>query len=61
MEALIIFLRQESPPDTSGYLALGYAIIFGTLLLHLASLITRRRNLEQDLELLNELKLGKKK
>jgi hypothetical protein len=59
MDTLNLIL-QEGPPDTSGYMLLGYGIIFGVLLLHLASLALRRRNLEQDLELLQELK-GEKK
>jgi hypothetical protein len=59
MDTLNLIL-QEGPPDTSGYMLLGYGIIFGVLLLHLASLALRRRNFEQELELLQELK-GEKK
>jgi hypothetical protein len=33
----------------------GYAVIFGVMLIYLVSLYIRRRNLEQDLELLDEL------
>lgn len=61
MENLAVIFLQEGPPETTGYMILGYAVIFGVLLLHLASLALRRRNLEQDLELLEELKTGKKK
>ncbi len=46
---------QEAPPDTTGYLIFGYAVIFGTLLVYLASFLVRRRNLEQDLETLRDL------
>jgi hypothetical protein len=59
MDTLNLIL-QEGPPDTSGYMLMGYGIIFGVLLLHLASLALRRRNFEQELELLQELK-GEKK
>jgi hypothetical protein len=33
----------------------GYAVIFGVMLVYLVSLYIRRRNLEQDLELLKEM------
>jgi uncharacterized membrane protein YecN with MAPEG domain len=33
----------------------GYAVIFGIMLIYLASLIVRRRNLRQDEETLQEL------
>jgi hypothetical protein len=33
----------------------GYAVIFGVMLVYLISLYLRRRNLEQDLDVLNEI------
>ena len=51
----MIFL-QSGTPDTSGMMLLGFAVIFGVLGLHLASFYLRRRNLQRDLELLEELK-----
>jgi len=50
----MIFL-QEGPAETTGFMILGYAVIFGVLLLHLASLALRKRNLRRDYELLKEL------
>lgn len=61
MELLTALFWLEGPPDTSGYMILGYSVIFGVLLLHLLSLSLRRRNLQQDLELLEELKGRKAK
>lgn len=61
MELLTALFWLEGPPDTSSYLILGYSVIFGVLLLHLVSLAIRRRNLEQDLALLEELQKTKKK
>jgi len=46
---------QEGTADTSAYLILGYAVALGAMLLHLASLSLRRRNLQRDLNLLDEI------
>ena len=51
-------LLAEAPAETSAYMIAGYVVIFGVMLLYLVSLIVRRRNLEQDLELLSELEAG---
>ena len=48
-------LFQEAPSETTGYMILGYAVIFGTLLLYLFSMYTRWRNLKKDEELLKDL------
>ena len=51
----------DAPPDTLSYMIAGYAVIFGLLLIYLVSLALRRRNLKQDLEVLDELEdKGKK-
>jgi CcmD family protein len=50
----MLFL-QTGPPDTTAYMIAGYVVIFGVILVYLASLVVRRRNLKQDLELLEEL------
>jgi CcmD family protein len=52
-------LFQNIPADTNGYMVLGYTIIFGTLGLYLFSLYSRRRNLEKDKEVLEELEAEK--
>ncbi len=51
----MFFLLQEPTPDTSAFLIAGYAVIFGVMLIYLASLAVRRRNLKQDLEVLEDL------
>lgn len=50
-----ITLLQEGPAQTSGYMIAGYAVIFGVMLIYLLSLYIRRRNLDQDLEVLEDL------
>lgn len=46
---------QEAPAETFNYMAFGYVVILGIMGLYLVSLINRYRNLEQDIELLDEL------
>ena len=50
----MMFLQQV-PPDTSGYMIAGYVVIFGVMFIYLVSLVVRRRNLKQDLEVLQDL------
>jgi hypothetical protein len=49
------FFLQEGPADTAGYMIAGYIVIFGVMLIYLASLYLRQRNLKQDLEVLQDL------
>lgn len=51
----MLFLIQEGPAQTLGYMVAGYTVIFGSMALYLVSLVIRRRNLQQDLETLQEL------
>jgi len=46
---------QESTPDTSGYMIAGYAIAFIVMGLYVASLYLRKRNLDQDVTMLEEM------
>ncbi len=46
---------QEAPAETFNYMAFGFIVILGTMGLYLLSLINRYRNLERDMELLDEL------
>jgi hypothetical protein len=39
---------------------LGYTVIFGVMALYLVSLVVRHRNLERDLEMLEELEQKQK-
>jgi hypothetical protein len=45
----------ETTPDTFTYMLAGFIVIFGVMGLHLLSLWVRRRNLQRDLMLLEEL------
>ena len=45
----------QSIPDTSGYMIAGYAIAFLVMILYVASMILRNRNLKQDLTMLEEM------
>jgi hypothetical protein len=42
-------------PDTTGYMLLGFGVILGMLLVYVASLRLRWRNLEEDQKVLNSL------
>ena len=46
---------QQTTPDTSSYMVAGFVVIFGAMLVYLASLVIRWRNLRGDLEVLQEL------
>ena len=45
----------EAPPDTSQYMVAGYAISFGVMILYVASLFIRSRNLKRDMSMLEEM------
>ena len=49
------YLILQAPAQTSNYMIAGYAVIFGVMLLYLISLIVRRRNLEQDVQVLETI------
>jgi len=53
MEISMFF--QETTPDTSGYMIAGYAIAFLLMALYVGSMYVRQRNLNQDMNMLNEL------
>jgi hypothetical protein len=46
---------QDAPANTLNYMIAGYVVIFGVMLLYWISLVVRRRNLTQDLEVLEDL------
>jgi len=54
MELSMYFL-QQGPAQTLDYMIAGYAVIFGVMLIYLISLYIRRKNLSQDIEVLEEL------
>lgn len=45
----------QSTIDTSGYMIAGYTVFFSVTIVYLLSLITRWKNLQRDLETLEEL------
>lgn len=45
----------DTPPDTSQYMIAGYAIAFGVMLIYVASLFIRYRNLDRDLSMFEEM------
>ena len=49
-------LFQEATPDTVNYMLLGFAVLLGLPLLYVISFITRQRNLEKDIQLIESLK-----
>ena len=52
---LFSILLQEGPANTTSYMIAGYTVIFGVMLLYLISLLVRQRNLQKDLEVLEEI------
>jgi formylmethanofuran dehydrogenase subunit B len=46
---------QEAPAETFNYMAFGFTVILGTMGLYILSLINRFRNVERDMELLDQL------
>ena len=50
-------LLQEGPANTTNYMIAGYAVIFGVMLIYLVSLLIRQRNLQKDLEVLEEIQV----
>lgn len=45
----------ETPPDTSQYMIIGYAIAFGVMVIYVASLYIRFRNLNRDMSMLEDM------
>lgn len=54
---LLSVLLQEGPANTTSYMIAGYTIIFGVMLIYLISLLIRQRNLNKDLEVLEEIQV----
>ena len=46
---------QEGPADTFNYMVYGFAVILGSVLLYIASLLTRNRNLKREEAVLKEM------
>ena len=54
---LFSFFLQEGPANTTGFMIAGYAVIFGVMLIYLISLLIRQRNLQKDMEVLEEIQV----
>lgn len=52
---LFNLILQEGPIETTNYMIAGYTVIFGVMAIYLVSMYIRRRNLQRDLEMLDEL------
>lgn len=52
---LSILLMQQGPADTTNFMWLGFGVIFGVIILYVASMYMRAANLKRDLALLEEL------
>ncbi len=50
----------QGPADTLSYMIAGYAVIFTVIVVYLASLVIRWRNLRQDKEMLEQMEKEKK-
>ncbi|MDH5505965.1 MAG: hypothetical protein OEZ02_01955 [Anaerolineae bacterium] len=51
----IFFLHEGHAAHTTDYMYMGFAVIFGVMLLHIFSLYSRSRNLQKDMALLKDL------
>jgi hypothetical protein len=54
---LFSYFLQDGPANTTSYMIAGYAVIFGVMLIYLISLLVRQRNLQKDLEVLEEIRV----
>ncbi len=55
MTWLHLLIQMQGPAETTDYMIAGYVVIFLVMFLYLGSLALRRRRLEQDVALLEEL------
>ena len=51
----MLFSLLREAAETTNYMYLGFAFIYGPTFLYVWSLISRRKNLEKDLAILEEL------
>lgn len=50
-----MLFQVEPPAETMSYMIAGFVVIFGIMLIYIASLMARRRSLDQDLKALEGL------
>jgi CcmD family protein len=51
----MMYMPYLAPPETTNYMIAGYIVIFGVMFLYVISLFMRRRKLEQDIQIMEEL------
>ena len=51
----MFYIPHLATPETTNFMIAGYIVIFSVMLIYIISLFLRRRKLEQDLHLLEEL------
>jgi CcmD family protein len=51
----MLYMPYLAPPETTNYMIAGYIVIFGVMFFYAISLIIRRRKLEQEIKILEEL------
>jgi CcmD family protein len=51
----MFYIPLLAPPETTNFMIAGYIVIFSVMFIYIISLFLRRRKLEQDLHLLEEL------
>jgi CcmD family protein len=57
---MLTSIIQQAPAETTRYMVSGYSVIFSVMFLYILSLFVRRRNLQRDLEILNEMESNEK-
>jgi len=51
----MFYIPHLATPETTNFMIAGYIVIFSVMLIYIISLFLRRRKLEQDLRILEEL------
>jgi CcmD family protein len=52
---MLLIILQQAPAETTHYMIAGYAVIFSIMLVYVASIFIRRRNLKRQMEMLEEM------
>jgi hypothetical protein len=52
---MLISLILQAPAETTRYMIAGYSVIFSVMLVYILSIFIRRRNLQRDLKILDEM------
>jgi CcmD family protein len=52
---MMFYIPHLAPPETTHYMIAGYIVIFSVMFIYVVSLFLRRRKLEQDIKILEEM------